>query len=139
MKDPLIIVLPCFNEEEVLPVTIGRMSDLLEEMISQQKVSGNSRLLFVDDGSRDQTWGLIANAHKNKPFVCGLKLAHNAGHQNALIAGMEAAVDAGAGMVITIDADLQDDIEAIEAMIDKFNEGVDVVYGVRSKRNVRHS
>lgn len=136
MRDnTLIIVLPCFNEEEVLPITIARMSDLLEKMIARNKVSDDSRLLFVDDGSKDKTWGIIEAAHNNKPFVCGQKLARNAGHQNALMAGMKTAVNAGADMVITIDADLQDDINVIPEMVDQYTEGVDIVYGVRRERN----
>ena len=134
MKDTLIIVLPCFNEEEVLPVTISRMSNLLEEMIAGYKVSGDSRLLFVDDGSKDRTWELIEAAHKKGKYVCGVKLARNAGHQNALMAGMEAAVDAGADMIITIDADLQDDISVINDMVEKSAGGIDIVYGVRRER-----
>ncbi len=130
----LIIVLPCFNEEEVLPITIARMSDLLERMIAGNKVSDDSRLLFVDDGSKDKTWEIIESAHNNKPFVCGQKLARNVGHQNALMAGMENAVNAGADMVVTIDADLQDDINVIPEMVTQYTEGFDIVYGVRRER-----
>ena len=133
--DRLFIVVPCFNEEEMLPVTIDRLSSLVEKMMLKERIAVNSRVLFVDDGSKDKTFELIAAAYKTNPLVCGLKLARNSGHQNALVAGVEAAVDAGADMIITIDADLQDDIDVIPEMVEKFTAGADIVYGVRKERN----
>lgn len=133
--DRLFIVVPCFNEEDMLPVTIDRLSSLVEKMMLKERIAVNSRVLFVDDGSKDKTFELIAAAYKTNPLVCGLKLARNSGHQNALVAGVEAAVDAGADMIITIDADLQDDIDVIPEMVEKFTAGADIVYGVRKERN----
>lgn len=129
-----MIVVPCFNEEQVFPLTYGKLSALLQGMVSDGAVSDSSRIFFVDDGSRDRTWEFIVKANQESPYVCGLKLAHNSGHQNALMAGTEATVGAGADAVITIDADLQDDVDAIPEMVWKYTEGYDVVYGVRRER-----
>ena len=134
MADVLVIVMPCFNEEEVLPETIQRMSSLLSGMVSEGVVSGKSRLLFVDDGSKDRTWELLSKASESEPSVCAIRLACNSGHQNALVAGIEASMEYGADMVITIDADLQDDISVIPEMVAKHTEGFDIVYGVRRSR-----
>lgn len=134
MADVLIIVMPCFNEEEVLPSTISRMSSLLSHMVAEGLVSSSSRLLFVDDGSKDRTWELLSKANESYFNVCALRLATNSGHQNALMAGIEAAVDFGSDMVITIDADLQDDTSVIQQMVSKYSEGYDIVYGVKRSR-----
>ena len=134
MADVLVIVMPCFNEEEVLPETIQRMSSLLSGMVSEGVISGKSRLLFVDDGSKDRTWELLSKASESEPSVCAIRLACNSGHQNALVAGIETSMEYGADMVITIDADLQDDVSVIPEMVAKHSEGFDIVYGVRRSR-----
>lgn len=129
----LAIIVPCFNEEEVLSETIKRLSELLSRLIDKQKVSSNSYILFVNDGSADTTWNLIAKYHNTNNYVCGVNLANNVGHQNALISGISVASE-NCNMSVTIDADLQDDVDAIEQMIDKYHEGNDIVYGVRKNR-----
>lgn len=129
----LIIVLPCFNEEAVLPSSLERLSVLLDEMISSSVVSEKSRLLFVNDGSKDKTWDIITSSFNDNPYACGLNLAANVGHQNALLAGLELAQDK-ADIVITIDSDLQDDINKIPEMVQKYNNGADIVYGVKNDR-----
>ncbi|ADU93921.1 glycosyltransferase family 2 protein [Geobacillus sp. Y412MC52] len=130
----LAIVVPCYNEEEVLPETIRRLRELREQLIEEQLISSNSALLFVDDGSCDDTWKIIYKASLRHPEVKGLKLAHNAGHQNALLAGLFAA-KRHADCLISIDADLQDDVAAIREFVQKFREGYDIVYGVRRRRD----
>lgn len=130
----LAIIVPCFNEEEVLSETIKRLSELLSRLIDKQKVSSNSYILFVNDGSADTTWNLIAKYHNTNNYVCGVNLANNVGHQNALISGISVASE-NCNMSVTIDADLQDDVDAIEQMIDKYHEGNDIVYGVRKNRD----
>jgi len=132
-KSNLVIVVPCYNEEEVLPETITRLTRVLEDLISQNRISPRSSILFVDDGSKDATWKLISEYNKANRFVAGLKLARNAGHQNALLAGLKKAGES-ADCVISIDADLQDDLAAIPQMVLKYQEGYEVVYGVRKKR-----
>ena len=127
----LYIVVPCYNEEEVLPETARRLSELMDSLISFGEVTPESRVLFVDDGSRDATWNIIESFED--PRFEGAKLAHNAGHQNALWAGMTLACDQ-CDAVISIDADLQDDPEAIHGFLDAYREGCDVVYGVRKSR-----
>jgi len=129
----LYIIVPCYNEEEVLPETCARLTGLLGELTRDGKCDASSRILFVDDGSRDGTWKLIEGLAEKEACVEGLKLAHNAGHQNALWAGMM-SVREKADAVVTIDADLQDDVEAIRSFLEKYSEGCEVVYGVRSKR-----
>lgn len=129
----LTIIVPCYNEEEVLPETIKELGAILEKMIQDKKVSSESNILFVDDGSKDRTWELISKYSNELGYVSGLKFSRNYGHQNALLAGMTTAV-AYADLLITIDADLQDDINAIEKMVEKYHEGADVVYGVRNSR-----
>ncbi|RDU36890.1 glycosyltransferase [Neobacillus piezotolerans] len=134
MGEPVLtIVVPCYNEEEVLPITIRELSGLLSGMIGEGRVSPRSRLLFVDDGSRDRTWELIYKTGLANHLVKGLKLAMNAGHQNALLAGIFTAKEAS-DCIVTIDADLQDDITAIPKFIEKYKEGHEVVYGVRKSR-----
>ncbi len=133
--DRLAIVIPCYNEQEVFPECARRLSEYLELLINNNSVSADSFLLFVDDGSRDATWSLIEQEHKKNRFVMGLKLAGNVGHQNALLAGLLTAAER-CDVTISIDADLQDDINAIGEMINKYNnEGCDIVYGVRSNRD----
>lgn len=129
----LYIVIPCYNEEAVLPETNSRLVKKLSELIEKGKCAAESRILYVDDGSRDKTWELIARAHEENPLVCGLKLAHNKGHQNALLAGLMSAREL-CDCTVSMDADLQDDVEIIEDFMDKYIEGYEVVYGVRSDR-----
>ena len=133
MNNTLYIVVPCYNEEEVLPETSRRLRAKLEALMAAEKISPASRILFVNDGSKDRTWELISHLHKECPLFCGVDLSRNRGHQNALLAGLMTAKDR-ADMVISMDADLQDDINAVDAMVDKYLEGVDIVYGVRSSR-----
>ena len=129
----LAIVVPCYNEEEVLPQTNRQLRDLLDSMTRDGLVSAASYILYVNDGSRDRTWDIIAGYCEADKRVRGLKLAGNVGHQNALMAGLETARH-DADVTVSIDADLQDDIHAIPEMIVKYNEGCDIVYGVRRKR-----
>ena len=133
MNNTLYIVVPCYNEEEVLPETSKRLKAKLEQLMVAGKISEKSRVLFVNDGSRDRTWDLISALHRQSPLFCGVDLTRNRGHQNALLAGLMTAKDR-ADAVISMDADLQDDVEAVDQMVDKFLEGVDIVYGVRSSR-----
>lgn len=129
----LIIIVPCYNEEEVLTDSTSQLVNVVTDLIKKQKISENSGVLLVNDGSRDKTWSIIEAEHKKHSCVFGLNLAGNVGHQNALFAGIDTMKDK-CDFSISIDADLQDDINAIEKMVDKFNEGADIVYGVRSDR-----
>lgn len=131
--DRLYIVVPCYNEEAVLPETAKRLGAKLAALVSAGKIAGDSRILFVDDGSKDKTWELIQRLHEDNPAMEGVKLARNRGHQNALMAGLDTARNR-ADMVISMDADLQDDINAVDAMVEKYHEGCQIVYGVRSSR-----
>lgn len=133
MMNVLTIVVPCYNEEEVLPETVKELGTILNQLIQAQKIAANSKLLFVNDGSRDQTWNLIQKFSQKYDYVAGIKFTRNYGHQNALLAGMNVAVPYS-DMIITIDADLQDDVNAIPKMVDAFLAGYDVVYGVRNSR-----
>ena len=133
MANRLILVVPCYNEELVLPETVQNLTTLLEQMIQQGLVSSSSRILFVNDGSQDRTWELICSYHESNSYVCGVNLAGNVGHQNALMAGMETAKELG-DIIVSIDADLQDDISVIPEMVRKYQEGTDIVYGVRRER-----
>lgn len=129
----LAIVVPCFNEQEVLPDTTAKLINLMDKLAGAGKINKDSFIMYVDDGSRDKTWDIIAGYAKEHDCVQGLKLAGNVGHQNALLAGLMTVrneIDAA----ISIDADLQDDISVIGDMVDKFMDGADVVYGVRSTR-----
>ena len=130
----LYIAIPCYNEQEVIGETTRRLLIKLEEMIISGKCSDKSRILYVDDGSKDKTWELITRIFSQNERVCGLKLAHNRGHQNALYAGLMTARNF-ADCVISMDADLQDDINVMDDFLDKFNDGCDIVYGVRSNRD----
>ena len=129
----LYIVVPCYNEEEVLPETSRRLGDKLRQLMAAGRVSPQSRVLFVNDGSKDGTWALIEQLHRGSHLFCGVDLSRNRGHQNALLAGLMTARER-ADMAVSMDADLQDDVDAIDAMVDKYLEGVDIVYGVRSSR-----
>ena len=129
----LTIVVPCYNEQEVLHETVKRLSDKLSRLVAEGRCDEQSRILFVDDGSRDRTWELIAQYHTEYPAVCGLKLAHNRGHQNALLAGLLTARE-WSDCTVSMDADLQDDIEVLDQFLDEYNQGADVVYGGRKKR-----
>ena len=133
MKPILYIVIPCYEEQEVLHETASRLQVEMESLISSNKISPDSRVMFVNDGSTDQTWPIICELHEKNPLFSGVNLSRNRGHQNALLAGLMTAKDR-ADMVISMDADLQDDINAVHAMVDKFYEGCDIVYGVRSSR-----
>jgi glycosyltransferase involved in cell wall biosynthesis len=128
----LAIVVPCYNEEAVLPETARRLTELLGNLIARDKIGADSRICFVDDGSRDRTWALIEAAAQASPLVTGLKLSRNRGHQAALMAGL---MNVDADAVISVDADLQDDLAAIESMVDAHAGGADVVYGVRRRRD----
>ena len=131
--DRLALVVPCYNEEEVLEISAKELKRVLTDLIEKKKISEDSFVLFVNDGSKDKTWELIEKEHKESNMICGLKLAGNVGHQFALTAGLIAAKDM-ADITVSIDADLQDDTSVIEEMIDKYHEGKDIVYGVRNDR-----
>ena len=135
VKNPprLAIVVPCYNEEAVLKETNTRLTSLLKELASQSKIKADSFIVYVNDGSKDQTWSLIHQLGEEDTCVRGVKLAHNAGHQNALMAGLE-SFKGEADALVTIDADLQDDVNAIKAMVDEYLAGADIVYGVRKER-----
>ena len=134
MMDRLAIVVPCYNEEEVLHIAAAALREVLDDLIHKNKIANDSFVLFVNDGSKDKTWELIEEEHKAHPVqIKGVKLAGNVGHQFALTAGLLVAKDM-ADVTVSIDADLQDDVNVIEQMIDKFHEGKDIVYGVRSER-----
>ena len=129
----LYVVVPCYKEEEVLPETSKRLKAKLTALIAQGKISPRSRILFVNDGSKDRTWPIIEELHASDRIFSGVNLSRNRGHQNALLAGLMTAVQY-ADMMVSMDADLQDDIDAMDRMIDAYHEGYDVVYGVRSSR-----
>lgn len=129
----LYLVIPCYNEEEVLPETARRLLDKLDTLQRRGAIGDKSRILFVDDGSRDRTWALIRGLAKQDSRFGGVKLSRNRGHQNALLAGLTVAKQ-HCDAVISLDADLQDDINAIDQMLEQYAQGIDVVYGVRSAR-----
>lgn len=129
----LATVSPCYNEEEVLERSAERLTALFQKMVAAGKISSDSMIVFVNDGSTDRTWDIISGLHDSNSFVRGVDLAHNVGHQNAIMAGMMTARE-WADAVITIDADLQDDLGALEKMVDYCNEGYDIVYGVKVSR-----
>lgn len=130
----LVIVVPCYNEEEVLPETTAQLSRVLDGLRGKKAID-QGIILYVDDGSKDTTWRLVQKYATENPYVKGLKLAHNVGHQQALWAGLEWASQR-ADAAVSIDADLQDDVDAIRTMVDYYNRGVDIVYGVRRERKV---
>lgn len=129
----LYIVVPCYNEEDVLPETAKRLCKKLTTLAERGLIRHSSRVLFVDDGSRDSTWSIIETLHRQNPVFSGLKLSRNRGHQNALLAGLMTANDR-ADVIVSMDADLQDDIDAVDEMLKKYYDGCDIVYGVRSER-----
>jgi len=129
----LYLVIPCYNEEEVLGETSKRLLAKLKAMTEKGLVSEKSRIVFVDDGSKDKTWQIISRLHNENPIYSGVKLSRNRGHQNALLAGLSQAKE-HADMVISLDADLQDDIDVIDKFVEEYYNGCDVVYGVRSSR-----
>lgn len=133
MDNKLYLVIPCYNEEEVLPETSARLKDKILSLIEKGKIASDSRIVFVNDGSRDRTWEIIRGLHEADVIFSGISLSRNRGHQNALLAGLMTVKD-HADMVISMDADLQDDINAIDEMVDKYLSGIDIVYGVRSSR-----
>ena len=133
MQPVIYLVVPCYNEHEVLPETTRRLGEKFSALIKSGSVSESSRVVFVDDGSKDNTWELICAAHEQNGLFRGIKLSRNRGHQNAVLAGLLTVKDE-ADAVISMDADLQDDINAIDEFVQKYTEGCDVVYGVRSDR-----
>lgn len=134
MNSRLFIVIPCYNEEEVLPITSKMFLEELEDLIHKGKISDNSRILFVNDGSKDKTWEIIENLAAENPHFIGMSQSRNRGHQNAVLAGLMESKDM-CDITISIDCDGQDDIKAMEAMVDAYHDGSEVVYGVRSKRD----
>lgn len=129
----LYVVVPCYNEEEVLPETAKRLRAKLEELTARGEISPDSRVLFVNDGSKDNTWNIISELHESCPLFSGVDLSRNRGHQNALLAGLMTAMER-CDAAISMDADLQDDIGAVDAMLEQYRAGCDIVYGVRSSR-----
>ena len=134
----LYIVLPCYNEEEVLQKSAKTVLEMYERLLKDQVIDRDSRIVFVDDGSKDKTWEIIAKLHGEDERFCGIRLSGNRGHQIAIYAGMMHALDKGCDCVVTIDADLQQDIEALPEFLDKFRQGNDIVYGIRDSRNTDH-
>jgi glycosyltransferase involved in cell wall biosynthesis len=128
----LDIVVPCFNEEEVLPETCTVLCQIIADLVAAGQVDETSRVVFVDDGSSDATWELLSTISKNNESIVGVRLARNSGHQNALLAGVEYSK---ADAILTVDADLQDDVQVIPEMVEKFRSGFDIVYGVRERRS----
>lgn len=133
MNKRLVIVVPCYKEEAVLHETTKRLTEVLDELIVAKEIDEESFILYVNDGSTDNTWPIIAKLHEDSDYVCGVNLACNVGHQKALWAGLNIAVE-HADIIVSIDADLQDDVNAIKEMVRKYHEGYDVVYGVRNER-----
>lgn len=133
MRNKLYMVIPCYNEQEVLPETSKRLKEKLSTLVKAGKIDPESRIIFVNDGSKDRTWEIIRKLHEEAPVFGGVNLSRNRGHQNALLAGLMTVKD-HADMAISMDADLQDDINAIDEMVEKYLNGTDIVYGVRSSR-----
>lgn len=133
MRNKLYMVIPCYNEQEVLPETSKRLKEKLSTLVKTGKIDPESRIIFVNDGSKDRTWEIIRRLHEEAPVFGGVNLSRNRGHQNALLAGLMTVKD-HADMAISMDADLQDDINAIDEMVEKYLNGTDIVYGVRSSR-----
>ena len=129
----LYVVVPCYNEQEVLAETSKRLREKFQTLIGSGKIDEKSRIVFVNDGSKDNTWKIIEELHRQDNLFSGINLSRNRGHQNALLAGLMTVKDC-ADVAISMDADLQDDINAMDEMLDKYYGGCDVVYGVRSKR-----
>ena len=133
MSNILDIVVPCYNEEEIFPLTSSKLNEVLLDLISKKMISEKSRITFVDDGSKDNTWNLISDLVENNSHFKGVKLTRNRGQQHALLAGLEEAAK-DADMIITLDADLQDDISVIGEMVKQYENGYDIIYGVRKSR-----
>ena len=133
MNPVLYIIIPCYNEQEVLPITATMFLEKLKALVAADKISADSRILFVNDGSRDDTWQIIQKLSREEPRFTGISLSRNRGHQNALLAGLLEAKDK-CDITISIDCDGQDDMDAMDAMVDAYREGAEVVYGVRSSR-----
>lgn len=133
MSKVLYLVMPCFNEEAGLEETTKQASAKLNELAETGRISRDSRLLYVDDGSKDRTWDIIEELYQKNPLVIGLKLAHNRGHQNALLAGLMKAKES-CDICVSMDADLQDDLGVLDGFLDRYEEGCDIVYGVRDSR-----
>lgn len=133
MTSTLYVVVPCYNEEEILTTTASQLNDKINFLIKNKLITASSKVVFVDDGSKDKTWIIVKNLHESNPHFLGLKLSRNRGHQNALLAGLFFAKK-HADIVVSMDADLQDDINAIDEFIREYNNGFDIVYGVRSSR-----
>lgn len=133
MRNKLYMVIPCYNEQEVLPETSKRLKEKLSTLVKAGKIDPESRIIFVNDGSKDRTWEIIRRLHEEESVFGGVNLSRNRGHQNALLAGLMTVKD-HADMAISMDADLQDDINAIDEMVEKYLNGTDIVYGVRSSR-----
>lgn len=133
MKPVLYIVVPCFNEQEVLKETSARLKEKLTSLIERGIISDDSRIMFVNDGSTDRTWEMIAEFHQSDRHFSGVNLSRNRGHQNALLAGLNTAVNY-ADAIISMDADLQDDVDAVDEMLEKYLSGCEIVYGVRRSR-----
>lgn len=132
-KEILYIVIPCYNEEEVLPETIKHLKNKMTNLINDNKLSPKSKVMFINDGSKDNTWKIIKTIHKKDNLFTGISLSRNRGHQNALLCGLLNAKEK-ADIIISMDADLQDDISAIDEMLKKYCEGNQIVYGVRKSR-----
>lgn len=135
MAISLTIILPCYNEEEVLQTSLDILSRKRKNLIDAGIIDENSYLMCIDDGSIDKTWQIIEDASKQNTFIIGVKLSQNSGHQSALLAGLKQSLKLPVDAVISMDADLQDDIDSINEMIARFNDGNDIVYGVRNERN----
>lgn len=133
MASTLYIVVPCYNEEEMLPITAQALLRKLDSLTEQGRVSSKSRIMFIDDGSKDKTWEIIERLSKAAPAFVGIKLSRNRGHQNALLAGLMTAKDR-CDITISMDADLQDDVGAVDKFLDEYEKGAQIVYGVRSSR-----
>ena len=133
MPTRLFIAVPCYNEQDVLSTTASVLQEKIKTLIGAEIIAVDSRILFIDDGSKDATWEIVSKLHEQNPLFQGLKLSCNRGHQNALFAGLM-TVRGLCDACISMDADLQDDVNAIDEMLDKFHKGADIVYGVRSDR-----
>ena len=129
----LYIIVPCYNEEAVLQETKNRLLEKTEDLIRRGLISDESRIIFVDDGSKDRTWSMIEDMHDSSKYIRGIKLSRNRGHQNALLAGMMTAKEE-CDMIVSMDADLQDDIDVLDQFVEKYNSGCEIVYGVRNSR-----
>lgn len=134
MNDILYFIIPCYNEEQVLPITAPMFLQKVKDLVAAGKISDESRILFVNDGSRDKTWEIITNLHQSDPHFIGISQSRNRGHQNAVLAGLMEAKDQ-CDITVSIDCDGQDDINAVDQMVDEYHNGCEVVYGVRNNRD----